>query len=218
MTPAELPRGCEPHRQQGQQGQQQPGGMEEMEEGFAQLEPGERVLRAMGPDQGGRSRQRINEAGRMKRLILRLRLYRLAAWLYETYRLLAKPRTHGALVALWCQGRLLLVRASYRRELSLPGGWINRGETAQQAAQRELQEELGLQVRLDQLGEPWSFTERSKRGENTVRIFALQLAEEPALTVDGLEILGWAWLTPAEALAQPITGHLREYLLQLPTP
>ena len=61
----------------------------------------------------------------MKRWILRLRLYRLAAWLYETYRLIAKPRTHGALVALWHQGQVLLVAASYRRELSLPGGWIN---------------------------------------------------------------------------------------------
>ena len=36
----------------------------------------------------------------MKRLILWLRLYWLAAWLYETYWLIAKPRTHGALAAL----------------------------------------------------------------------------------------------------------------------
>ena len=76
----------------------------------------------------------------MKRWILRLRLYRLAAWLYETYRLIAKPRTHGALVALWHQRQVLLVEASYRRELSLPGGWINRNETARMAAQRELAE------------------------------------------------------------------------------
>lgn len=114
----------------------------------------------------------------MKRWILRLRLYRLAAWLYETYRLIAKPRTQGALVALWHQGRVLLVAASYRRELSLPGGWINRGETARLAAQRELAEELALQV-------------------------------------DGLEILSCVWLKPAEALRQPITGHLREYLEQI---
>lgn len=37
--------------------------------------------------------------GPIKRLILRLRLYRLAAWLYEPYRLVARPRTQGALVA-----------------------------------------------------------------------------------------------------------------------
>jgi ADP-ribose pyrophosphatase YjhB (NUDIX family) len=150
----------------------------------------------------------------MKRWILLLRLYRLAAWLYETYRLIAKPRTEGALVALWHQGRVLLVAASYRRELSLPGGWINRGESAQRAAQRELAEELRLELEETQWGEPWVFTEHSARGVNTVWIFALELAERPALQVDGLEIMNCVWLTLAEALQRPITGHLREYLEQ----
>jgi ADP-ribose pyrophosphatase YjhB (NUDIX family) len=79
----------------------------------------------------------------MTRWILRLRLLTLAAWLYDVYRLLVKPRTRGALVALWCQGRVLLVQASYRRELSLPCGWIDRNEAPEQAARRELFEELG---------------------------------------------------------------------------
>ena len=149
----------------------------------------------------------------MKRWILRLRLYRLAAWLYESYRLIAKPRTNGALVALWHQGQVLLVEASYRREISLPGGWINRSETARMAAQRELAEELGVDVAANELGEPWAFTERSARGVNTVTIFSVELTERPALQVDGLEILSCLWLTRTEALEHPITGHLREYLL-----
>lgn len=40
----------------------------------------------------------------MKRWNLRLRLLTLAAWLYDVDRLLVKPRTRGALVALWCHG------------------------------------------------------------------------------------------------------------------
>lgn len=154
----------------------------------------------------------------MKRWILRLRLYRLAAWLYESYRLLARPRTQGALVAVWCQGLLLLVRASYRRELSLPGGGIQRRETALQAARRELREELGLEVEPSELGKPWVITERTRRGENTVWIFGLGLAERPALEADGLEILGWEWLTAGEALQRPLLGHLRQYLLQRASP
>ena len=57
------------------------------------------------------------------------------------------------------------------------------------AAQRELAEELGFQVEERQLGEPWSFTERSAHGVNTVTIFSVELAERPTLQVDGLEIL-----------------------------
>ena len=78
----------------------------------------------------------------MKSWILRLRLYGLAAWLYETCKLIAKPRTHGALVALWLQGQMLLVAASYRRELSIPGA----GSTA--AQQRALLRSASLQKSL----------------------------------------------------------------------
>ena len=152
----------------------------------------------------------------MKRWILRLRLYRFAAWLYETYRLIAKPSTQGALVALWHQQQVLLVQASYRHELSLPGGWISRGETARMAAQRELAEELCLHLQDCELGEPWAFTERSVRGINTVTIFSVGLAKRPVVQVDGLEILDCLWLSRTDALNYPITEHLRAYLLQRP--
>lgn len=98
---------------------------------------------------------------RLKRLIARLRIYWLAALLYEGWRRLVRPHTHGALVAIWCEEELLLVETSYRRSWSLPGGGIERGETARQAAVRELAEEVGLRVRAEQLLDPWQITERS---------------------------------------------------------
>ena len=148
----------------------------------------------------------------MKRWILRLRLLSLAAWLYDVYRLLVKPRTRGALVALWYQGRVLLVQASYRHELSLPGGWIDRGEAPEQAARRELFEELGVELPLARFVQPWVLCERSARGENTVWIYGLACSEQPLVQVDGLEIVSVEWLTPEQALARELTGHLREYL------
>ena len=50
----------------------------------------------------------------LKRLIARLRLYPLAALLYEGWRRLVRPHTHGALVAIWSEGELLLVETSCR--------------------------------------------------------------------------------------------------------
>nr|WP_286194760.1 NUDIX hydrolase [Synechococcus sp. CCY 0621] len=150
----------------------------------------------------------------MKRLITRLRLYWLAARLYETYRLVARPHTHGALVAIWNGKRLLLVQASYRRSLSLPGGGLERGETARQAAVRELAEELGLRVAPQELVDPWPITERSVRGTNSVTIFAMRMAGEPAIRVDGLELVASQWLTREEALTRPLVSHVREYLME----
>jgi 8-oxo-dGTP pyrophosphatase MutT (NUDIX family) len=154
-----------------------------------------------------------NGAG-LKRLIARLRLYPLAALLYEGWRRLARPHTHGALVAIWCEGELLLVETSYRRSWSLPGGGIERGETARQAAVRELAEEVGLRVRAVQLLDPWQITERGPGGLNTVTIFTLPVQTRPELVIDGLEIVAVHWLSREQALTRELPGHVRCYLNQ----
>lgn len=149
----------------------------------------------------------------LKRLIARLRLYPLAALVYEGWRRLVRPHTHGALVAIWQGQELLLVETSYRRSWSLPGGGIERGETARQAAVRELAEEVGLPVRAEQLLEPWQICERGPGGLNTVTIFTLPLRTRPALELDGLEIVASHWLSREQALARELPGHVRAYLL-----
>ena len=150
----------------------------------------------------------------LKRLITKLRLYWLAARLYETWQLLARPHNHGALVAIWHQGRLLLVQTSYRHGLGLPGGGLERRETARQAAVRELAEELGLRVTEGELLDPWEITETSARGKNSVTIYALHSGSRPAIHLDGLELVAGHWLTREEALMRPLVSHVREYLEQ----
>lgn len=49
----------------------------------------------------------------------------------------------AALLALWCDGRVLLVHDRYRQSWELPGGMIEPGETPRAAALRELLEETG---------------------------------------------------------------------------
>ena len=69
--------------------------------------------------------------------------YRAAYLAARIWWFIRRPHTNGSLVALWCDGRLLLVRTSYRQLYSLPGGFMKHGETSLAAAERELQEELG---------------------------------------------------------------------------
>jgi 8-oxo-dGTP pyrophosphatase MutT (NUDIX family) len=149
----------------------------------------------------------------LKLLIARLSLYRLAALVYEVWRRLVRPHTHGALVAVCHAGELLLVETSYRRSWGLPGGGIGRGETPRQAAVRELAEEVGLRVREEQLQEPWQISEPGPGGLNTVTIFCLPLPTRPELVIDGLEIVASHWLSREQALARELPGHLRAYLL-----
>ena len=129
-------------------------------------------------------------------------------------RLVARPHNHGALVAIWHQQHLLLVQTSYRHGLGLPGGGLERRETARQAAVRELAEELGLRVTPGELVDPWQITETSARGKNTVTIFALRTARAPAIRLDGLELVAAHWLTRQEALGRPMVSHVRAYLME----
>ncbi len=46
-------------------------------------------------------------------------------------------------------GALLLVRNAYRPGWGLPGGFLKRGETPVEAVRREVQEEVGVEVELD---------------------------------------------------------------------
>ena len=159
---------------------------------------------------------------RLKQLARRLQLLQLAAWGYELYRLIRRPHTHGALVAIWHNNQVLMVQTSYRKGYGLPGGGLQPGESAREAAVRELNEELGLAIESSWLKEPWSITEQQRGGRNTVTIFSLnwsQLATTPDkgnglrdLEIDQLEIISTAWMNRDEALKQNLPGHLRQYL------
>lgn len=60
---------------------------------------------------------------------------------------LGGPDTRGVLViAVDDADRVLLVKARYRRSWSLPGGWVDPGETFVEAALREVAEETGVEL------------------------------------------------------------------------
>jgi ADP-ribose pyrophosphatase YjhB (NUDIX family) len=68
-------------------------------------------------------------------------------------RTIAPGFTVGAICVIErADGELLLVRQSYRRAWGIPGGLLKRGETPEDAARREVAEEVGLAI--DLVGEP----------------------------------------------------------------
>lgn len=87
--------------------------------------------------------------------LLLLRIYRRLprrARLALVHRL-APSFTVGAICVIErADGRVLLVRHSYRNRWGFPGGLLKRGEEAAVGAQREAMEETGLDIEL--VGEP----------------------------------------------------------------
>lgn len=126
-----------------------------------------------------------------------------------------KPKTYGALITIWHKGKILLVKNSYLNYFSLPGGYIRQGEKAVTAAVRELREEVGINVREEELQLVLETEHDWENRRDNVSIFALEVAEKPYITVDNREVVSATFYSPAEALAMnlfpPITTCIKNY-------
>ncbi|MCZ6787294.1 MAG: NUDIX hydrolase [Planctomycetota bacterium] len=108
----------------------------------------------------------------------------------------------GAAVAVLWEGRVLVVRLSYRKGLSLPGGRVGKGETPEQAAVRELAEEVGLTASPDEL--------RSVYATLSLRIFEYAPSGPPEIRIDNQEVIEAKLVDPADIKEADET--LRSYL------
>lgn len=131
----------------------------------------------------------------------------LRAWWY-----LRRPSHRGAMVAVWCEGRLLVVRQSYRPGLNLPGGSVVPGEPVELAARRELKEELGLTAAPEALVHVRDVVLRWEHRRDHVSFFELRLDEMPTPLPDNREIIEATFTSPDALLSLPLSPILRAYL------
>jgi 8-oxo-dGTP diphosphatase len=138
--------------------------------------------------------------------------YRLAYLAFRAWWFVRRPQTHGAAVALWHEGKILMVRTSYRDCLSLPGGFVRAGEPSEQAARRELHEELGISIPRQELRHTWHGMIRFESRRDEIDIWEASVTEAPTPCVADREIVWAGWLTPAEAMTHVLLPHLAAYL------
>ncbi len=136
--------------------------------------------------------------------------YKGAYQAMRQYWRIRRPTTHGALVMLWNGGEVLLVRNSYVRYYSLPGGYLRAGETARQAASRELREEVGISADADRLDLVVERTHEWEGKHDHVQIFSLDVPSRPEIAVDHREVIEAKWWAPQRAMSLDLFPPLRE--------
>lgn len=110
---------------------------------------------------------------------------------YQSYKLIQGKYSVGVVgVVLNDKQEVLLVEHVFHPRLpwGLPGGWIGRNEAPEVTAQRELQEELGLNVEIDKL----LITELTQYQHLD---FAYLCTAKSEITVLSYELLQYAWFS-----------------------
>jgi 8-oxo-dGTP diphosphatase len=139
------------------------------------------------------------------RMVLRLGFRLVRAWWY-----LRRPRHEGALVAIYVGRALLLVKSSYRAEWNFPGGSVRPGETPDAAAQREMEEEIGLSsYPLLPAGSACGIWDGRR---DRVHFFELHLDCIPELRLDNREIVAAHLASPEELHGIALTEAVAAYL------
>jgi 8-oxo-dGTP diphosphatase len=94
-------------------------------------------------------------------------------------------------------GRMLLVRHSYRRSWGFPGGLLKRGEEVEDGAAREAMEEVGIDI--DLVGEPAVVVAPGPRRVDVVyRCRPARGVDIEALKPRSAEIVELRWFLPDE--------------------
>jgi 8-oxo-dGTP diphosphatase len=111
------------------------------------------------------------------------------------------------------QDKVLLIRRGhppFQDTWALPGGFVDPGETVEQAAVRETLEETGLQVRLDRLLGVYSEPDRDPRGHTVSVVFVarLQTGEDPEHAKGGDDAESARWF-PLERTPELAFDHAK---------
>ncbi|MBV1908276.1 MAG: NUDIX hydrolase [Kangiellaceae bacterium] len=155
----------------------------------------------------------------MKRIYILLKRtgYQLAYLGWRVFRRFFVKSTQGAQVAVWKGDQVLLVKASYRHQYSFPGGYIDKGETPIQCAQRELQEETGLSLSSIDPNLFYEFEQSCGKTHCKDTIFEARLDEHcdeailELLSIDGAEITDAKFLSIIECQALPLDHNAISY-------
>ena len=132
----------------------------------------------------------------------------------RAYWTIRRPHKGGTLVAIWNAGEILIVKNTYRKQHTLPGGYPHAGETPAQTGTRELAEECQVVVSPDEVHQVYRGEHLFEGRRDDVTIVEVELPTRPTLHIDHREVAYARFARPEEVLGLLIVPHLRDYLLQ----
>lgn len=137
-------------------------------------------------------------------------VYKLGYSCLRLYWFLIRPHTYGVRCIVRHQAHVLLIQHTYGpRNYSVPGGGMRENEEPEQAARREVFEEVGINLTEVRLIESLYLTDEYKR--DTVYVFTGN-THNRAFQIDDAEIANAEWY-PVTNLPDTLSPQLRDIIL-----
>ena len=119
--------------------------------------------------------------------------YKIANSIRRIYWYIFRPHTEGVKCLIEYNGEYLLIQTSYSGNYwTLAGGGIKHGETAEQAARREVKEELG--ITLDAIKEIGHYESTIEYKKDTIYLFHAEVLEK-VFKQNKLELANAQWFS-----------------------
>jgi ADP-ribose pyrophosphatase YjhB (NUDIX family) len=121
--------------------------------------------------------------------------YKVAARIRRVYWFVFRPKTFGVKCVVQHDGRWLMIRNSYGKgHWTLPGGALHRGEAPEDAAIREVREEVGVELaHVESIGQ---YRNNREYKDDTVYCFVGKVSV-PDHRIDMKEVIEAAWFDPS---------------------
>jgi nucleoside triphosphatase len=123
--------------------------------------------------------------------------------------------TVGALVVDENNGEVLIVRSSkWDNKYTVPGGHIELGERAEDAIKREVKEETGMDVEVQELllVQQAIYPKYYVRHEHFIFMNYVCNAKERNVKLDGRELQEYVWIKPQDALNLDLEDFTRNFV------
>lgn len=127
----------------------------------------------------------------------------------KAYWFVFRPRTRGVKVVIEHGGKFLLTRLGYaHKKFTIPGGGVKRRETFEEAARREVSEEVGIE--LGAIRKIGGYTNDRQYKRDTVEVFYATVPTAD-FRIDGIEISEAGWY-PLDGLPADCVPRMGEFV------
>lgn len=127
---------------------------------------------------------------------------------------ITRPTVYGSYVAVWSQGKILIIKNSYKSFYTVPCGSLDSGELPEECASRELFEEVGIEVNPSDLILFKKYLNTEEYKKDNIYFYEIVLDKIPEVVLDNREVIWGDFLAPDHALGKKLFTPVRQYILE----